>query len=78
MNKKPKVKIVKGGNKGGRRTEAKFGVEPNSIAAQLAFMRPEIRRLYDRNMKRHSDDASSMERWAANDFESGYEVNGER
>jgi hypothetical protein len=71
---KPKVKITKGGNQGGRRTEGKFGENPNSIEAQLPFMSTAMRQRVRENQRRLADDASSMEQWAANDFHSGYEV----
>lgn len=70
----PEVVITKGGNEGGRRTVRKFGDEPNSIVNTIAFMPPEVRRRYHENQRRHSDDASSLERWAAHDFASGSEV----
>jgi hypothetical protein len=65
-----KVNIVKGGNKGGRRTERKFGDEPNSILNTLRTMSPEIQALYRENRKRFAGDASSIEIWAASSFSS--------
>ena len=70
---KPKVKIKTKGV-GGRRSEEEFGISRNSVLANLAFMDKETQRRYRENKMRAEEDASSLEKWAANDFHSGFEV----
>lgn len=74
MTEAPTVVITKGGNRGGRRTISKFGDQPESIVNTLAFLSPELRKKFHENQRKHSENASSLERWAANDYVAGYEV----
>lgn len=65
---KPKVNIVTGGNQGGRRSEKKFGEDPNSIAANFAFLPADVKRRARENQRRIEADHRSLELWAARDF----------
>lgn len=74
MTEAPPIVLTKGGNRGGRRTVNQFGDSPKSLHSTIHFMSPELRRKFYENQRRHSEDASSLERWAANDYVSGSEV----